>query len=82
MVDPIMSDHLASLMMRLKKQLKLTSVVVTHDLDLMNRVADQVVFLSEGRVTYFGPPNELDQSTDPLVKEFLELDRVVRPAMK
>jgi phospholipid/cholesterol/gamma-HCH transport system ATP-binding protein len=82
MVDPIMSDHLASLMMRLKKQLKLTSVVVTHDLDLMNRVADQVVFLSEGRVTYFGPPHELDQSKDPLVQEFLELDRVRRPAMK
>lgn len=82
MVDPIMSDHLANLMMRLKKQLKLTSVVVTHDLDLMNRVADQVVFLSEGRVIYFGPPDQLDQSPDPLVKEFLELDRVVRPATK
>ena len=35
MVDPIMSDHLGDLMLRLKKQLKLTSVVVTHDLDLM-----------------------------------------------
>ena len=43
MVDPIMSDHLAELMMRLKQQLKLTSVVVTHDLDLMHRVADRVV---------------------------------------
>ena len=32
-------------MLRLKKQLKLTSVVVTHDLDLMNKVADRVVFL-------------------------------------
>src|SRR5215469_1996620 len=38
MVDPIMSDHLAELMLRLKRQLRLTSVVVTHDLDLMNRV--------------------------------------------
>src|ERR1035438_2249244 len=42
MVDPIMSDHLAELMLRLKKQLKLTSIVVTHDLDLMYRVADQI----------------------------------------
>src|SRR5215210_3023528 len=39
MVDPIMGDHLAALMLRLKTQLKLTSVVVTHDLDLMRRVA-------------------------------------------
>src|SRR5512135_2441272 len=39
MVDPIMSDHLSDLMLRLKKQLNLTSVVVTHDLDLMYKVA-------------------------------------------
>jgi phospholipid/cholesterol/gamma-HCH transport system ATP-binding protein len=79
MVDPIMSDHLAELMLRLKKQLKLTSVVVTHDLDLMNRVADTVVFLSEGKVIFFGPPEDLEHSPDPFVQEFLELDRVVRP---
>ena len=55
MVDPIMSDHLAELMLRLKRQLRLTSVVVTHDLDLMYRVADRVVFLHQGKVIYFGP---------------------------
>src|SRR6204780_2847028 len=54
MVDPIMSNHLGDLMLRLKKQLRLTSVVVTHDLDLMYKVADRVVFLSEGGVVYFG----------------------------
>src|SRR5437660_8332621 len=45
MVDPIMSDHLGDLMLRLKKQLKLTSVVVTHDLELMYKVSDRVVLL-------------------------------------
>ena len=59
MVDPIMSDHLSDLMLRLKKQLGLTSIVVTHDLDLMYKVADQVVFLFEGRVIFFGPPADL-----------------------
>ena len=49
MVDPIMSDHLGDLMLRLKRQLKLTSVVVTHDLDLMYKVADRVVFLRRRR---------------------------------
>ncbi len=44
MVDPIMSDHVGNLMLRLKTQLRLTSVVVTHDLDLMRKVADRVVF--------------------------------------
>jgi phospholipid/cholesterol/gamma-HCH transport system ATP-binding protein len=78
MVDPIMSDHLTQLMMRLKKELKLTSVVVTHDLDLLNRVADMVVFLHKGRVAFFGTPHELYESSDPFLQEFLELDKVIR----
>src|SRR5215468_3247030 len=65
MVDPIMSGHLSDLMLRLKQQLKLTSVVVTHDLDLMYKVADRVVFLYEGRVIYFGPLAELENSDHP-----------------
>jgi len=78
MVDPIMSDHLGDLMLRLKKQLKLTSVVVTHDLDLMNKVADRVVFLYEGGVIFFGPIGDLEKSDHPHIREFLELDRVVK----
>jgi len=76
MVDPIMSDHLSDLMLRLKKQLKLTSVVVTHDLDLMYKVADRVVFLFEGKVIYHGPPADLVKSEDPNIQEFVEMDRV------
>jgi phospholipid/cholesterol/gamma-HCH transport system ATP-binding protein len=78
MVDPIMSDHLAELMLRLKRQLKLTSIVVTHDLDLMYRVADRVVVLADGKVIFFAPPGELAESDHPLIKEFIEMDRVVR----
>jgi phospholipid/cholesterol/gamma-HCH transport system ATP-binding protein len=76
MVDPIMSDHVGNLMLRLKHQLKLTSVVVTHDLELMRKVADRVVFLFEGRVIYFGPVSELDKSDHPHIQEFLAMDRV------
>jgi ABC-type transporter Mla maintaining outer membrane lipid asymmetry ATPase subunit MlaF len=78
MVDPIMSDHLGDLMLRLKNQLKLTSVVVTHDLDLMYKVADRVVFLYDGGVIYFGPVCDLEKSPHPHIREFLELDRVVK----
>jgi len=77
MVDPIMSDHLATLMLRLKKQLELTSVVVTHDLALMRRVADKVVILHEGRVIYFGPVSEISRSDHPHIQEFLARDQVV-----
>jgi len=78
MVDPIMSDHLGDLMLRLKRQLKLTSVVVTHDLDLMYKVADRVVVLFEGRVIFFGPTAELANSDHPHIQEFLAMDRIVR----
>jgi phospholipid/cholesterol/gamma-HCH transport system ATP-binding protein len=76
MVDPIMSDHLSDMMLRLKRQLKLTSVVVTHDLDLMYKVADRVVFLYDGGVIYFGPVGDLVKSEHPHIQEFLALDRV------
>ncbi|MBL8240270.1 MAG: ATP-binding cassette domain-containing protein [Bryobacterales bacterium] len=76
MVDPIMSDHLGNLMLRLKQQLRLTSVVVTHDLELMRKVADKVVILHKGEVIYFGPVSQLDQSQHEHIKEFMAMDRV------
>ena len=76
MVDPLMSDTLIKLMLKLKHDLKLTAVVVTHDLDLMRKVADHVVFLYEGRAIYFGPVGELENSDHPHIREFLAMDRV------
>jgi phospholipid/cholesterol/gamma-HCH transport system ATP-binding protein len=76
MVDPIMSDDLGNLMLRLKRQLGLTSIVVTHDLDLMRKVADSVMFLYKGDAIYFGPTAELHKCEHPHVKQFLAMDRV------
>jgi phospholipid/cholesterol/gamma-HCH transport system ATP-binding protein len=76
MVDPIMSGHLSNLMLRLKSQLRLTSAVVTHDLDLMRKVADSVIFLHDSRIIYFGPVSELDRCDHPHIREFLAMDRV------
>jgi phospholipid/cholesterol/gamma-HCH transport system ATP-binding protein len=75
MVDPIMSAHLGNLMLRLKKQLNLTSVVVTHDLELMRKVADKVVFLFEGGVIFFGTVADMNKSDHPHIQEFLAMDR-------
>jgi len=78
MVDPIMSTHLSDLMLRLKERLDLTAVVVTHDLALMRKVADWVVFLHDGRVIFFGPTGDLEKSDHPFIEEFLENDRIVK----
>jgi len=45
---------------------------------LLHRVADSVVFLSRGKVAFFGPPADLYRSEDPDIQEFLELDKVIR----
>ena len=78
MVDPIMSTHISDLMLRLKEKLNLTAVVVTHDLALMRKVADWVVFLHDGHVIFFGPTADLERSDHPFIQEFLENDRIVR----
>ncbi|MGH9657619.1 MAG: ABC transporter ATP-binding protein [Bryobacteraceae bacterium] len=76
MVDPIMSTQLSDMMLRLKRQLSLTSVVVTHDLALMRKVADRVVFLHDGDVIYFGPAADLDAADHPHIQEFLAMDHI------
>ncbi len=74
MVDPLMAQLLGDLMKRLKIQLHLTSVVVTHDMRLAKKLADRVVFLYEGRVLFYGTYPEMEKCDEPIVQEFLKLD--------
>ncbi len=76
MVDPLMAQLLGDLIKRLKIQLHLTSVVVTHDMRLAKKLADRVVFLHEARVIFFGSSDEMEKSKEPIVQEFLELDEL------
>jgi len=80
MVDPIMVGHMGELILRLKKAFQKTSIVVTHDTHLARRLADVVVFLQEGRVTFFGPWADFENSTDPFLKNFRLLDELI-PAL-
>ncbi|MGA2022061.1 MAG: ATP-binding cassette domain-containing protein [Candidatus Sulfotelmatobacter sp.] len=76
MVDPLMAQLLGDLIKRLKLQLNLTSIVVTHDMRLAQKLADRVVFLHEGRAVFFGTYAEMEKSTEPIIQEFLELDEL------
>ena len=76
MVDPLMAQLLGDLMKRLKLQLHLTSVVVTHDMRLAKKLADRVVFLHESRVLFFGTYADMEKCSEPIVQEFLELDEL------
>ena len=74
MVDPLMAQLLGDLIKRLKIQLHLTSVVVTHDMRLAKKLADRVVFLHEARAIFFGTYAEMEKCEEPIVQEFLKLD--------
>lgn len=80
MVDPLMGHLLGDLIERLKQQLHLTSIVVTHDMRFAKKLADRVVFLHQGRAHFFGTMEEMERSDDPVLKEFLALDELVIPA--
>ncbi len=79
MVDPLMAQLLGDLIQKLKFQLKLTSIVVTHDMRFALKLADRIVFLHEGEAVFFGTREEMTNSDHPVVKEFLELDELRIP---
>jgi len=76
MVDPLMAQVVGDLILKVKQQTGLTSVVVTHDTRLARKLADRVVFLVNSRVAFVGTIPEMDQSTVPMVQDFIQLDEV------
>lgn len=80
MVDPLMAAHISDLILKLKKTLQKTSIVVTHDTHLGKKLADRVIFLQEGRVTFFGTWKELEATPDPFLRNFLQQDELI-PAL-
>lgn len=79
MVDPIMGRNIGDLIQRLKLQLGITSIVVTHDMRFAIRLADLVLFLDSGRARFFGPLKEFMECHDPHVQQFFTLDAYALP---
>ncbi len=79
MVDPLIARRLGDLIQKLKHQLNLTSIVVTHDMRFAQKLANRVLFLHEGKARFFGTMDEMKQSRDEILCQFLELDELVLP---
>ena len=76
MVDPLMALTISDLILKLKRETGLTSIVVTHDMKLARKLADRVVFLIDGRVAFFGPTSQLDAIQESVIQDFIQLDEV------
>jgi phospholipid/cholesterol/gamma-HCH transport system ATP-binding protein len=70
-LDPIVSDSIDRLILRVCRRLQVTSVVVTHDMRSARRVGQRIVMLHEGRIYFSGTPEALFGSEDPIVHRFV-----------
>lgn len=70
-LDPIASDAIDRLMVRVREQLNVTSVVVTHDMRSARRVGSRILMLHNKQIYVTGSPDEIFNSTDPVVAQFI-----------
>src|SRR3984893_14839209 len=80
MVDPLMGRLLGNLIQKLKHQLNLTSIVVTHDMRFAERLADRIMFLHQAKAHFFGTLEQFMASQDPIIRQFLDLDALILPS--
>ncbi len=71
-LDPIMSDSIDTLIKELSQKLNVTSVVVTHDMYSVKNIADKVAMMHEGVIHFTGSPNELLESKDEIINDFIK----------
>ena len=71
-LDPIVSDSIDQLLMRVRDRLRVTTVVVTHDMRSARRVAQRILLLHNKKIYATGSPDEIFASADPVVKQFID----------
>jgi len=74
-LDPLTAASLDELILSLKKQLKMTIVVVTHELASIHRIADKIIFLEEGKMLFNGTLEEAKKAGIPQIDTFFEVGR-------
>jgi phospholipid/cholesterol/gamma-HCH transport system ATP-binding protein len=77
-LDPVMSNVFNELILRLKKELHVTSIVVTHDMESAYMIADRITFLYEGKAIFCGTVSELKASSNTIIQQFIH-GRTVGP---
>lgn len=70
-VDPIMGDAINSLIRQLHDRLKITSIAVTHDMVSAYNIANRIAMLYEGKIIFAGTPDEVKNTKDPIVHQFI-----------
>ncbi|HEX7052211.1 MAG TPA: ATP-binding cassette domain-containing protein [Longimicrobiales bacterium] len=75
-LDPVNAENIDNLILELRRELGVTSIVVTHDLESAFQVGDRIALLFEGRIHACGAPDEILASRDPVVHKFVRRGHV------
>ncbi len=70
-LDPINSDVINDLILRMQEKLKVTSIVVTHDMTSAYKVGNRIAMLYQGKIIGTGTPDEIRNTTDPVIRQFI-----------
>ena len=70
-LDPIMADAINELIIEMRNTLSVTSVAITHDMNSAYKIADRIAMLYEGRIIDTGSPDEIKNTSNPVVKQFI-----------
>jgi phospholipid/cholesterol/gamma-HCH transport system ATP-binding protein len=71
-LDPVIASVVDELIMQMRDKLKVTSIVVSHNVTSIFRISDKIAMLYDGRVLFHGTPDEAMSSTDPIVRQFID----------
>lgn len=72
-LDPVLAETINNLVLRVNKELKITCILVTHNIPAAFRISDKIAFLDEGRIVAEGDPLTVSKSDHHLVKEFIRI---------
>jgi phospholipid/cholesterol/gamma-HCH transport system ATP-binding protein len=70
-LDPIMADAINDLIIEMKQRLKVTSIAITHDMNSAYKIADRIAMLYEGKIVETGTPEEIKNTQNALVRQFV-----------
>ena len=70
-LDPIMVDRINELILDMKKKLKITSIIISHDIESTFRVSDRIAMLHDGKIIEIGTPDEIRNTENSIVRQFI-----------
>jgi len=71
-IDPVVADAINELIIRMREKLNVTSIAITHDMKSAYKIGDRIAMLYQGKIIEVGTPDEIKNSPNPIVQQFIQ----------